>query len=193
MSSENSPKPTPTTPTTTPKPTTPAPAPPQLRMSIWSVTADLMPAYLILFDILAIIGVGYVAWYHTRELTTDSIHATIWGIITGVVTVGVASAIISILILETGKYAMIVGTYFERKFKHRRETELAAARAEASAEGRAEGRAEGVEEGMERGRAAERKRNAAEFNTLIDEWEKRRDEATEKGEPFDEPIPRMKE
>lgn len=166
MSSENSPKP----PTSTP-PTTP-PAPPPMRMSIWSVTADLMPAYLILFDILAIIGVGYVAWYHTRELTTDSIHATIWGIITGVVTVGVASAIISILILETGKYAMIVGTYFERKFKHRRETELAAARAE----GRAEGRGTGI----------------AEFNAILDEWEKRRDEASEKGEPFDEPMPRLK-
>lgn len=180
MSSENSPKPTPKPPTTTPKPTPPAPTPPPLRMSIWSVTADMMPAYLILFDILAIIGVGYVAWYHTLELTTDSIHATIWGIITGVVTVGVASAIISILILETGKYAMIVGTYFERKFKHRREQELAAARAEASAAARAEGRVEGRGTGI------------AEFNALIDEWEKRRDEATEKGEPFDEPIPRMK-
>ena len=64
---------------------------------------------------------------------------------------------------------MIVGTYFERKFKHRREQELAAARAE------------------------ERKRTVAEFNALIDEWEKRRDEATEKGEPFDEPPPMMKE
>ena len=63
---------------------------------------------------------------------------------------------------------MIVGTYFERKFKSRRERELEEARAE------------------------ERKRNVAEFNALIDEWEKRRDEASEKGEPFDEPIPRMK-
>ena len=161
----------------TPKPAqTPTPTPP-LRVSIWSVTADLMPAYIILFDILATIGVGYVVWYHTRELTTDSVHATIWGIITGVVTVGAASAIISILILETGKYAMIVGTYFERKFKQRRELELA------------EKFDEGVEEGMERGRA----RTIAEFNTLIDEWVKRRDEATEKGEPFDEPPPKMKE
>ena len=177
MSSENSPKPTPTPPTTTPKPPPPAPAPPPMRMSIWSVTADMMPAYLILFDILAIIGVGYVAWYHALELTTDSIHATIWGIITGVVTVGVASAIISILILETGKYAMIVGTYFERKFKHRRETELAEARAEASAAAS----------------VAARKRTVAEFNALIQDWIKRRDEAIEKGEPFDEPPPMMKE
>ena len=176
MNSPNDPKPPTTTPTPTTPPPAPTPAPPPMRMSIWSVTADLMPAYLILFDILAIIGVGYVAWYHTRELTTDSIHATIWGIITGVVTVGVASAIISILILETGKYAMIVGTYFERKFKHRRETELAAASAAARAEGRAEGRGTGI----------------AEFNAILDEWEKRRDEASEKGEPFDEPMPRLK-
>ena len=64
---------------------------------------------------------------------------------------------------------MIVGTYFERKFKRRREMEIEEARAE------------------------ERKRNAAEINALIDEWEKRRDEASEKGEPFDEPPPMMKE
>ena len=178
----NSPKPTPTP---TPKPTqtpaqTPTPTPPTLRVSIWSVTADLMPAYIILFDMLATIGVGYVVWYNTRELTTDSVHATIWGIITGVVTVGAASAIISILILETGKYAMIVGTYFERKFKQRRELELEAARAEARAEGRVEGREEGRGTGI------------AEFNAVLDEWEKRRDEASEKGEPFDEPMPRLK-
>ena len=164
--------PKPTTPTKPTKPTqtpTPTPTPPPLRVSIWSVTADLMPAYIILFDMLATIGVGYVVWYNTRELTTDSVHATIWGIITGVVTVGAASAIISILILETGKYAMIVGTYFERKFKQRRELELQAARAE--------GRGTGI----------------AEFNAVLDEWEKRRLEASEKGEPFDEPMPRLKE
>ena len=62
---------------------------------------------------------------------------------------------------------MIVGTYFERKFKHRRELEIAAARAE------------------------ERKRNVAEFNALIQDWVKRRDEAIAKGEPFNDPIPRL--
>ena len=72
---------------------------------------------------------------------------------------------------------MIVGTYFERKFKLRRERELAAAREE----GRAEGRAE------------ERRGNIAEFNALIADWVKRRDEAREKGEPFDESPPRLEE
>ena len=72
---------------------------------------------------------------------------------------------------------MIVGTYFERKFKHRRELELEAARQEAREEVRVE----------------ERKRNVAEFNALIQDWIKRRDEASEKGEPFDEPPPMMKE
>ena len=146
---------------------------PPARVSIWSVTADLLPVYLTLFDILGTIGVIYVVWYNIWELTTDSVHATIWGIITGVVTVGFASAIIIILILEMGKNAMIVGTYFERKFKLRREQELAAAREEA--------------------RAEERKENVAEFNALIADWVKRRDEAREKGEPFDEPPPRLEE
>jgi len=154
---------------------------PPARVSIWSVTADLLPVYLILFDILGTIGVIYVVWYNIWELTTDSVHATIWGIITGVVTVGLASAIIIILALEMGKNAMIVGTYFERKFKLRRERELAAAREEARQEGRAEGRAE------------ERRGNIAEFNALIADWVKRRDEAREKGEPFDEPPPRLEE
>ena len=142
---------------------------PPARVSIWSVTADLLPVYLTLFDILGTIGVIYVVWYNIWELTTDSVHATIWGIITGVVTVGFASAIIIILALEMGKNAMIVGTYFERKFKLRRELELAAAREEARADG------------------------IAEFNALLDDWEKRRGEAREKGEPFDEPPPRLGE
>ena len=146
---------------------------PPMRVSIWSVTADLLPVYLTLFDILGTIGVIYVVWYNIWELTTDSVHATIWGIITGVVTVGFASAIIIILALEMGKNAMIVGTYFERKFKLRRELELAAAREEA--------------------RAEERRENIAELNALIADWVKRRDEAREKGEPFDEPPPRLEE
>ena len=146
---------------------------PPARVSIWSVTADLLPVYLTLFDILGTIGVIYVVWYNIWELTTDSVHATIWGIITGVVTVGFASAIIIILALEMGKNAMIVGTYFERKFKLRREQELAAAREEA--------------------RAEERRENVAELNALIADWVKRRDEAREKGEPFDEPPPGLGE
>ena len=150
---------------------------PPARVSIWSVTADLLPVYLILFDILGTIGVVYVVWYNIWELTTDSVHATIWGIITGVVTVGIASAIITILILEIRKNAMIMGTYFERKIKRRRELELAEAREEARQEGRAE----------------ERKGNIAELNALIADWVKRRDEAREKGEPFDEPPPGLGE
>ena len=143
----------------------PKPATETTRVSIWSVTADVLPAYLTLFDILATIGVIYVVWYNIWELTTDSVHATIWGIITGIVTVGIASAIITVLILEIRKNAMIMGTYFERKIKRRRELELAEARAMA----------------------------IAEFNALLDDWEKRRDEAREKGEPFDEPPPRLGE
>ena len=64
---------------------------------------------------------------------------------------------------------MIMGTYFERKIKRRRELELAAAREEVRAQ------------------------VVAEFNALIDAWVKRRDEACEKGEPFDEPPPRLEE
>ena len=155
----------------------PKPATETTRVSIWSVTADVLPAYLTLFDILATIGVSYVVWYNIWELTADSVHATIWGIITGIVTVGFASAIITILTLEIRKNAMIMGTYFERKIKRRRELELAEAREEARQEGRAE----------------ERKGNIAELNALIADWVKRRDEAREKGEPFDEPPPTLSE
>ena len=72
---------------------------------------------------------------------------------------------------------MIVGTYFERKFKLRCELELAAAR----------------EEGRQEGRAEERKENVAELNALIADWVKRPDEAREKGEPFDEQPPGLEE
>ena len=134
---------------------------------------DALPAYLTLFDILATIGVSYVVWHSMWELTSDSVRETIWSVITVIVTTGGDSAIIAILILEIRKSAMIAGTYFERKIKRRREPDLAEARKEA--------------------RAEERKGNAAEFNSLIDEWVKRRDESREKGEPFDEPPPGLGE
>ena len=97
----------------------------------------------------------------------------IWAIIADIVVVGIASATISILTVEAGKHAMIVGTYLEDMIKKRRARQMAEAVERGRSEGVAEGRAEGVEE----------------ISARIREWNARRLDAESKGEPFDEPPP----
>ena len=137
--------------------------PPYARQSIWSVASGWLPAYFILFDALGTIGVLYVIGYNVFERSHPTAHDMVWTIITGIVIVGAASATVSILIVETGKNVMIVGTYLEEMIKRRRARQLAEAR--------------------ERGRA--------DLGAEIREWNARRLKAESKGEPFDEPPPGM--
>ena len=137
--------------------------PPYARQSIWSVASGWLPAYFILFDALGTIGVLYVIGYNVFGRSHPTAHDMIWTIITGIVIVGAASATVSILIVETGKNVMIVGTYLEEMIKRRRARQLA--------------------EAEKRGRSA--------LSAEIREWNARRLDAGAKGEPFDEPPPGM--
>ena len=76
---------------------------------------------------------------------------------------------------------MVIADWLRAKYvtplKEQREAERERRRAEGWAEGYAEGRAEGYAEGL------------AEANGIWRAWNRRRKEATERGEPFDEPEP----
>ena len=144
-------------------------APESDRQSIWSVATGWLPAYFALFDVLGLLGMAFVIIRNVLWIPHPSVHDMIWAIIVGIVIVGAASATISILIVEAGKNAMIVGTYLEEMIKKRRARQMA----EAVERGRAEGRTEGVAQNDAKWRA----------------WNDRRLSAEAKGEPFDEPPP----
>ena len=136
-------------------------APESGRQSIWSVASGWLPAYFALFDALGLTGTAFVIVRNVLWVAHPSIDDMIWAIIVGIVVVGAASATISILIVETGKNAMIVGTYLEEMIKKRRARQMA--------------------EAVERGVA----QNDAKWRA----WNDRRLAAEAKGEPFDEPPP----
>ena len=156
-------------------------APDADRQSIWSVATGWLPAYFALFDALGLLGTGFVIARNVFWLQHPTVHDMIWAIIVGIVIVGAASATISILIVEAGKNAMIVGTYLEEMIKKRRARQMA----EAVERGRAEGRSEGVAEGIAKGRSEGVAQNDAKWRA----WNDRRLAAESKGEPFDEPPP----
>ena len=135
------------------------------RQSIWSVASGWLPAYFILFDALGTVGVLYVIIYNVFGRAHPTAHDMIWTITTGIVIVGAASATISILTVEAGKNAMIVGTYLEEMIKKRRARQMA----------------EAEERGATRGRS--------DLSAELREWNARRLDAQAKGEPFDEPPP----
>ena len=147
------------------------------RQSIWSVATGWLPAYFALFDALGLLGTAFVIVRNAFWVQHQTVHDMIWAIIVGIVIVGAASATISILIVEAGKNAMIVGTYLEEMIKKRRARQMA--------EAVERGRAEGIAKGVKDGRAEER----AEISARIREWNNRRLAAEAKGEPFDEPPP----
>ena len=156
-------------------------APESGRQSIWSVASGWLPAYFALFDALGLTGTAFVIARNALWVAHPSIDDMIWAIIVGIVVVGAASATISILIVETGKNAMIVGTYLEEMIKKRRARQMA----EAVERGRSEGVKEGMAKGVKEGRAE----GAAEISARVREWNARRLAAEAKGEPFDEPPP----
>ena len=163
------------------------------RQSIWSVASGWLPAYFALFDALGLLGTAFAIVRNILWVAHPSVHDMIWAIIADIVVVGIASATISILAVEAGKNAMIVGTYLDEMIKKRRARQMAEAvergRAEGIAKGRSEGVAEGVAKGRSEGVAEGRAEERSEISARIREWNDRRLAAEAKGEPFDEPPP----
>ena len=136
-------------------------APDADRQSIWSVASGWLPAYFALFNALGLLGTAFAIVRNVFWVARPTVHDMIWEIIVGMVVVGAAAATASVLIVETVKNAMIVGTYLEDMIRKRRARQLA--------------------EAVERGRS--------ESDAKWREWNDRRLDAEAKGEPFDEPPP----
>ena len=133
------------------------------RDSIWSVARGTLGYYFALFTALVLVGVALLVWrgdLPDGDLATRVLY--VWQESGSIV---VPSAGYAIIILEGGRWAMVLAGMFEAKLKRRQERRLAEAEAKARAEARHEANAEW--------RA----------------WLDRMRDAQAKGEPFDEPPP----
>ena len=181
------------------------------RVSLWSVPRRFRRMYFPLFYLLGIIGIGWSVWYEASRLgSAASYHDIANAVIMKTPAILLTAAFTSLVITEaTMVLAEMVGDYL-RKRNARIE---AAARAKGLAEGRTEGRTEGLAEGLAEGRTKGRTEGLAEGRTKgrtegLEEgrteglaegrvqmgrewsaWNRRRLEAEERGEVFDEPPP----
>ncbi len=152
-----------------------------LRVSAMSVPEAWWYAYLALCFAQMVGWTAMVAWHETaygdhahiieylRTVGRDSSHMIQMFILN---TIG---------IVELGRLIMVLAQGMAERLKRRKEK----FRAELIAQGEAQGRAAGLAEGEARGEAAGRAALASE----IADWNRRRLEADERGERFDEPPP----
>lgn len=131
--------------------------------------------YFPLFYFLGIIGIGWSVWYEASRLGNEaSFHDLASAVVLKAPAILLTAAFVSLVITEGSMVlAEMVGDYL-RKRNARIE---AAARAKGRAEGLAEGRAEGRAEG------------ASQMSQKWAKWNRKRREAAERGEDFDEPPP----
>ena len=149
------------------------------RESMWSVPRRFRRVYFPLFYSLAIIGIGWSVWYEVSRAGPGwSYHDIANAVIMKAPAILLSAAFISLVITEGSMVlAEMVGDYLRKR--------RAAATAEAAAKGRAKGRAEGRAKGRAEGRAEGRVQMGREWSA----WNRRRLEAEERGEDFDEPPP----
>lgn len=134
------------------------------RESIWSISAGWKTTYFFLFTIQSLCGVGLLSWNEITQSGNDGVVQTILDIILGTASIGVAAATITISLTEALRGTMVIGAYLEEHL-------LKPLRERRRAEGRAEGR--------------------AHTQKMWEAWNRRRLEAMERGDPFDEPTPEI--
>ena len=123
--------------------------------------------YLALLAAALTAGLAAVAWYEIRHNTGDGVLETVLAVfkhMQGVIVFAAATIYIAV----EGGY-MLAERYLRRRYR--------------------EGREDGREEGLEEGRQEGRKEVAAAWSA----WHQRMLDAQSRGEPFDEPPPKMED
>ncbi len=143
------------------------------RESIWSIEVRWKAIYFALFTILSTINVARVIWYHTTQVAYENWSLASDAVMHGIGVNVIGSAAASITITELGRSFMVLGGLIQEAINERRRKQIAAARSEERAETIAEVNAR-IQELNDRS---------------LREWNVRRIQAEEKGEPFNEPPP----
>lgn len=153
-----------------------------VREALWGVPRKLRPAYAILFVGQALAGIAYRAWHETAVVTQDSFLETAEAILKSHPAIGAIAAFNTFVLMEVYDFMLGTSRWIQERFIDPLEEKGREA-------GRAEGREEGIVAGREEGIVAGREEAIAEANRLLSEWQRRREGAAERGEPFDEPPP----
>ncbi len=104
-----------------------------------TIAMEHVRAYITLFLILTISGIGFTIWYETVIRTRDTIADSVHSSMVHVDDIGMGAVIISAVAAELRRYRVVLGGIIEYQLKMRRQQERDAAREEGRAEGRAEG------------------------------------------------------
>ena len=115
----------------------------ETRIPVLTIAMEHVRAYITLFLILTISGIGFTIWYETVIRTRDTIADSVHSSMVHVDDIGMGAVIISAVAAELRRYRVVLGGIIEYQLKMRRQQERDAAREEGRAKGRAEGREEG--------------------------------------------------
>ena len=139
---------------------------------IWSVPSSWHGWHLGVFALFTVFSAGYVGWEEFDNPANEGFYETFLAVGHKASPFVILSAGFSIITVEV--MAMIADRLFRRRY-------LKEGFQQGREEGRTEGRTEGRMEGRTEGREEERQRWL--------EWDRRRREAEEHGEEFNEPPP----
>ena len=139
---------------------------------------------------MALAGIAYRAWHETAVVTQDTFLETAEAILKSHPAIGAIAAFNTFVLMEVYDFMLGTSRWIQERFIDPLEEKgREAGRAEGIEEGIAAGREEGIAAGREEGIVAGREEAIAEANRLLSEWQRRREDAAARGEPFDEPPP----
>ena len=160
------------------------------RDSIWSVPRPFVRLYLVLFAVQA----GWLISLAVRDVVAtlgyQGVEAVAYQTLSSLSQPGVGAAIFSLLIVEVISYLMVMYNFLMHHLvrpviqRHERRGE-----ARGEERGIAIGEERGIAIGEERGIAIGEERGGERERERWEEWNQRRMDAAERGEPFDEPPP----
>ena len=151
-----------------------------------------------LFTLQVVVGFGVATYDGLSSVSRgDEWIQTYFDIILRTGQVGIAAAIITFTVIELLGSIMLMSEWIRVKLvepakeqqRARIEMRLEEGRQKGHAEGRVEGREEGRVEGRAEGRVEGREEGRAQVITEMKDWDRRRRDAEQRGEKFDELPP----
>ena len=106
----------------------------ETRIPVLTIAMEHVRAYITLFLILTISGIGFTIWYETVIRTRDTIADSVHSSMVHVDDIGMGAVIISAVAAELRRYRVVLGGIIEYQMKMRRQQERDAAREEGRAE-----------------------------------------------------------
>lgn len=144
------------------------------REAIWAIRPRWSTLYFVLFTFQVVVGLCIAAYDGISSTTPENWIQTYFDIILRTGQVGIVAAIITFTVIEILGSIMLLSHWERLRGRRQREE-----RDQAIREGRK----------LEQERQEGRQEGRAELIAEIEEWDRRRRAAEQRGETFDEPLP----